>query len=100
MAAQPKYVVSSTLTDPHWNATVLGDDWPEEVARLRKEFDGEILVYGGRRLSRALTEMGLMDELRLQVYPVVLGTGDRLFGETRTRSRCAWSNRVRSGEAW
>jgi dihydrofolate reductase len=46
----PKYVVSSTLTDPAWNATVLGDDWREEVARLRKELDGEILVYGSRRL--------------------------------------------------
>jgi dihydrofolate reductase len=78
----PKYVVSSTLTDPPWNATVLGDDWPEEVARLRKELDGEILVYGSRRLSRALIEMGLVDELRLMVYPVVLGAGDRLFGET------------------
>jgi dihydrofolate reductase len=81
----PKYVVSSTLTDPHWNATVLGDEWPEEVARLRKELDGEILVYGSRRLSRALIEMGLADELRLQVYPVVLGAGDRLFGETQDK---------------
>lgn len=67
----PKYVVSSTLTDPHWNATVLGDDWPEEVARLRKELDGEIVVYGSRRLSRALIGMGLVDELRLMVYPLV-----------------------------
>jgi dihydrofolate reductase len=81
----PKYVVSSTLTDPHWNATVLGDDWPEEVARLRKELDGEIVVYGSRRLSRALIGMGLVDELRLMVYPVVLGTGDRLFGETQDK---------------
>ena len=81
----PKYVVSSTLTDPHWNATVLGDDWPEEVARLRKELDGEIVVYGSRRLSRALIGMGLVDELRLLVYPVVLGAGDRLFGETQDK---------------
>jgi dihydrofolate reductase len=81
----PKYVVSSTLTDPHWNATVLGDDWPEKVARLRKELDGEIVVYGSRRLSRALIGMGLVDELRLQVYPVVLGAGDRLFGETQDK---------------
>lgn len=81
----PKYVVSSTLTDPHWHATVLGDEWPEEVARLRKELDGEILVYGSRRLSRALIGMGLVDELRLQVYPVVLGAGDRLFGETQDK---------------
>jgi dihydrofolate reductase len=80
-----KYVVSSTLTDPHWNATVLGDDWPEEVARLRKDLDGEIVVYGSRRLSRALIEMGLVDELRLLVYPVVLGAGDRLFGETQDK---------------
>jgi dihydrofolate reductase len=80
--ALPKYVVSSTLTDPRWNATVVGDDWPDEVARLRKELDGEIVVYGSRRLSRALIEMRLVDELRLMVYPVVLGAGDRLFGET------------------
>jgi dihydrofolate reductase len=81
----PTYVVSSTLTDPEWNATVLGDDWPEEVARLRKALDGELLVYGSRRLSRTLIGMGLVDELRLQVYPVVLGAGDRLFGETQDR---------------
>ena len=81
----PKYVVSSTLTDPAWNATVLGDDWREKVARLRKELDGEILVYGSRRLSRALIGMGLVDELRLLVYPVVLGAGGRLFGETQDK---------------
>jgi dihydrofolate reductase len=80
----PKYVASSTLTDPPWNATVLGDDWPEAVARLRKEFDGD-LVYGGRRLSRALIGMGLVDEVRLLVYPVVLGAGGRLFGETQDK---------------
>jgi dihydrofolate reductase len=81
----PKYIVSSTLTDPHWNATVLGDDWPQQVARLRKELDGELLVYGSRRLSRELIGLGLVDELRLLVYPVVLGTGDRLFGETQDK---------------
>jgi dihydrofolate reductase len=81
----PKYVVSSTLTDPAWNATVLGDAWPEEAARLRKELDGDLLVYGSRRLSRALIEMGLVDELRLLVYPLVLGAGDRLFGETQDK---------------
>jgi dihydrofolate reductase len=79
----PKYVISSTLTDPSWNATVLGDDWPENVAALRKELDGEILVYGSRRLSQALLGIGLVDELRLQVYPMVLGAGDRLFGQTQ-----------------
>jgi dihydrofolate reductase len=81
----PKYVVSSTLTDPPWNATVLGDDWAEQVARLRKDFDGELVVYGSRRLSRALIGMGLVDEARLLVYPVVLGAGDRLFGETEDK---------------
>jgi dihydrofolate reductase len=81
----PKYVVSSTITDLPWNATVLGDDWPEVVARVRKELDGDILVYGSRRLARALIGMGLVDELRLLVYPVVLGAGDRLFGETEAK---------------
>ena len=81
----PKYVVSSTLTDPAWNATVLVDDWPEEVARLRKELDGDIVVYGSRRLSQALIGMGLVDELRLMVGPVVLGSGARLFAETQDK---------------
>jgi dihydrofolate reductase len=81
----PKYVVSSTLTDPSWNATVLGDNWLEELARLRKELDGEILIYGSRRLVQSLIEMGLVDELRLMVYPLVLGAGDRLFGETQDK---------------
>ena len=81
----PKYVVSSTLTDLPWNATVLGDDWPGVVARLRRELDGDVLVYGSRRLARALIGMGLVDELRLLVYPVVLGAGDRLFGETEEK---------------
>jgi dihydrofolate reductase len=81
----PKYVVSSSLTDPPWNATVLGDNWQDEVAGLRKELDGEIVVYGSRRLSRALIGIGLADELRLQVYPLVLGTGDRLFEETQDK---------------
>ena len=83
--ALPKYVVSSTLTGPAWNTTVLGDGWPEEVARLRKELDGDVLVYGSRRLSHALIGMGLVDELRLLVYPMVLGTGDHLFGEAQDK---------------
>jgi dihydrofolate reductase len=81
----PKYVVSSTLTDLPWNATVLGNAWREVVARLRHELDGDIVVYGSRRLSQSLIEMGLVDELRLMVYPVVLGAGDRLFGETQDK---------------
>lgn len=81
----PKYVVSSTLADPSWNVTVLGGDWMQEVARLRKDLDGEILVYGSRRLSQALIGMGLVEELRLLVYPVLLGAGDRLFGETEDK---------------
>ena len=81
----PKYVVSSTLTDPAGNVTVLGDGWQEEAARLRKDLDGDIVVYGSRRLSHALIGIGLVDELRLMVYPVVLGAGDRLFGETQDK---------------
>jgi dihydrofolate reductase len=81
----PKYVVSSTLTDPPWNATVLGNDWLGVAARLRKELDGDILVYGSRSVSRALIEAGLVDEVRLLVYPLVLGAGDRLFGETQDK---------------
>ena len=79
----PKYVVSSTLKDPDWNnSTVIGGDVMQEVAKLKEELEGEVVVAGSIRLGRALMENDLVDELRLMVYPVVLGAGERLFGET------------------
>ena len=79
----PKYVVSSTLKDPDWaNTTVLGADLAAEVSRLKQELDGDIVVHGSAQLVQALVEQGLVDELRLMVFPVVLGSGKRLFGET------------------
>jgi dihydrofolate reductase len=79
----PKYVVSSTLKDPEWtNTTVIGSDLPAEVSRLKAELDGDIVVHGSAQLVQALVEQGLVDELRLMVFPVVLGAGKRLFGET------------------
>jgi dihydrofolate reductase len=79
----PKYVVSSTLAQPDWhNATVLRGDLLEEVAKLKRELTGEIVVPASFRIVRALMEHGLVDELRLKVFPIVLGAGERLFGET------------------
>jgi len=79
----PKYVVSSTLKDPDWNnSRVLAGDVIQEVAKLKQELDGEIVVAGSIRLVRMLMENDLVDELRLMIYPVVLGAGERLFGET------------------
>jgi dihydrofolate reductase len=78
--SMPKYVVSSTLEDPEWsNSTVLSGDVLEAVSRLKQELDGEITVVGSYQLARTLLEHGLVDELRLEVYPVVLGAGERLF---------------------
>jgi dihydrofolate reductase len=83
MNSMPKYVVSSTLTNPEWqNATVLSGDVAEEVSKLKREVDGNILVAGSAQLVQALIEHDLVDELRLMVYPVVLGSGKRLFGTT------------------
>jgi len=83
MNSMPKYVVSSTLTDPEWqNTTVLSGDVAEEVSKLKQEVDGNILVAGSAQLVQALIEHDLVDELRLMVYPVVLGSGKRLFGKT------------------
>jgi dihydrofolate reductase len=80
----PKYVVSSTLADPVWNnSTVLKGDVVDEVSKLKQELDGEIVVYASYQLGRTLIEHDLIDELRLTVFPVVLGAGERLFGETR-----------------
>jgi dihydrofolate reductase len=79
----PKYVVSSTLEDPEWtNSTVLSGDLGEEVAKLKEKHDGDIVVHGSAQLVQSLLERDLVDELRLMVYPVVLGTGKRVFGET------------------
>jgi len=79
----PKYVVSSTLVDPEWsNSTVLKGEVVKEVSKLKRELDGEIVVYASRQLVHTLMEHDLVDELRLMVYPVVLGAGERLFGET------------------
>jgi dihydrofolate reductase len=81
--SMPKYVVSSTLAEPEWNnSTVIGtDDVEGQVAKLKAELDGEIVVHGSASLVQALVERDLVDELRLMVFPVLLGAGKRLFGE-------------------
>ena len=79
----PKYVVSSTLEEPEWsNSTVLKGNVVNEISKLKQELDGDILVYASYQLGRTLMEHDLVDELRLVVFPVVLGAGERLFGET------------------
>ena len=84
--SMPKYVVSSTLVDPDWtNSTVLVGEVVEAVSKLKRELDGEIVVYASRLLVGTLIEHDLVDELRVVVFPVVLGAGQRLFGETRER---------------
>ena len=82
--SMPKYVVSSTLTDPSWtNTTVLGgDDVAAAATRLRDEVDGDVVVHGSLQLVQALLEADLVDELRVMVFPLVLGDGKRLFGAT------------------
>jgi dihydrofolate reductase len=79
----PKYVVSATLEEPRWsNSTVLKGDAASEVSKLKQELAGEIVVYASYQLGRTLMEHDLVDELRLTVFPVALGSGERLFGET------------------
>jgi dihydrofolate reductase len=83
----PKYVVSSTLADPAWtNSTVLRGEVVKEVSELKEEIAGEIVVYASRQLVRSLMEHDLVDELRLTVFPVVLGAGERLFGDTTDKT--------------
>ena len=84
MNAMPKYVVSSTLTDPTWNnTTVIGLD---DVPGLKEQYDGDVLVAGSAQLVRGLLERGLVDELRLMVFPTALGAGLRLFADDADRS--------------
>jgi dihydrofolate reductase len=83
MNGMPKYVVSSTLENPEWNnSTVLEGDLGDAVGELKQEIDGVILVGGSAQLAQSLIELDLVDEFRLMVFPVVLGSGKRLFGES------------------
>src|SRR5262249_38787940 len=84
--SMPKYVVSSTLEEPDWNnSTILKGDVVTEVSKLKQELDGEIVVPASYQLGRTLIEHDLVDELRLVVFPVVLGAGERLCGATTRR---------------
>jgi dihydrofolate reductase len=95
----PKYVVSSTLRDPEWtNSTVLSGDVADEITKLKKEQDGDIVVHGSAQLVQSLIENDLVDELRLMVFPVVLGTGKRLFGETTDKKRLQLSSSTVVGD--
>jgi dihydrofolate reductase len=95
----PKYVVSSSLKDPQWNnSTVLAGEVVEEVSKLREAAGGDILVAGSARLVQTLIEHDLVDELRLMVFPVVLGKGKRLFGETSDKKRFRLADSKTVGE--
>jgi len=88
MNNMPKYVVSSTLQNADWNnSTIIGGNMAEEVQKLKDEVDGVILVAGSAQLVQGLIEHDLVDELRLMVFPVVLGSGKRLFGETTDKKK-------------
>ncbi len=79
MNSLPKYVVSTTLSETTWNATLLKGDLAEELSRLKQEDGQDILIFGSGQLVQTLHERGLIDEYRLMVFPVVLGSGKRLF---------------------
>jgi dihydrofolate reductase len=86
--SMPKYVVSSTLEDPEWsNTTVLRGNVIEEVGKLKARYDGDIVVHGSPRLAQTLIEHELVDEVRLMVYPIVVGEGKRLFARTSGTKR-------------
>jgi dihydrofolate reductase len=99
----PKYVVSSTLVDPKWTkVTVLKGNVADEVTKLKQELDGDIVVYASYQLGRTLIEHDLVDELRLFVFPVVLGSGQRLFGEASDKKpfRLTGSRTIGNGLAF
>jgi len=90
MNEMPKFVASTTLRDPEWrNTTVLDGDLTQQVNSLKERYDGDILVGGSAQLVQSLLELDLVDELRLMVFPIVLGKGKRLFGETSDTKRFA-----------
>jgi dihydrofolate reductase len=86
--SMPKYVISSTLDDPGWNnTTVLRGDVVEEVTKLKEKHEGDIVVHGSPQLAQTLIEHDLVDAIHLQVYPIIVGAGKRLFGDTSATKR-------------
>jgi dihydrofolate reductase len=101
--SMPKYVVSSTLEDPEWNnTTVLKGDVVSEVSKLKQKMDGEIHIPASYQLARTLFEHDLIDEVRVVVFPVVLGSGERLFGEPseKTPMRLVSASTIGAGLAF
>jgi dihydrofolate reductase len=99
MNSMPKYVVSSTLREATWNnTTILSGNFAEKVGKLREEVDGSILVAGSAQLVQGLIAHDLLDELRLMVFPVLLGSGKRLFDETSREHRLRLSESGTVGE--
>jgi dihydrofolate reductase len=95
----PKYVVSATATEPKWgNSTVITGDIVGQVSKLKQEISGEILVFGSYQLVRTLIEHDLVDEFRLVIFPVILGAGQRLFGETTNQKAIRLANATTIGD--
>jgi dihydrofolate reductase len=86
MNGMPKHVVSTTLKRPEWNATVISSNVPDEIARIRQGDGGPILVAGSRTLVHTLMEHGLVDEYRFMIFPVILGSGRRVFPDTPNKA--------------
>jgi dihydrofolate reductase len=95
--SMPKYVVSTTLEDPEWTNTTVVKDLAE-LPKIRDEVDGELVVHGSAQLVQGLVENDLVDELRLMVFPVVLGTGKRLWGETTDKKQFKLADAKTVGE--
>jgi dihydrofolate reductase len=95
----PKYVVSKTLSDPSWsNSTVLAGDPVEEVRRLKQEFDGTLQIAGSAQLAQTMIEADLVDEVRLMLFPVVLGEGKRFWGPLADKKTFALADTKVVGE--
>jgi dihydrofolate reductase len=99
MNTMPKYVVSTTLDRADWtNSTVIRGNVPEEVRKLQERVDGDILIAGSGRLVQALMQHDMIDEYRLMVYPIVLGSGKRLFGDTGEETALRLESSTKAGD--
>jgi dihydrofolate reductase len=99
MNGMPKYVFSNTLTEANWeNSTILSGDFAQEISKLKESVDGPLLVAGSCQLVHGLFEHDLVDELRLMVFPIVLGSGKRLFGPTEESRPFKLTSSITTGD--